>query len=43
MLTKKVQNIASKLNVKKTITLDDWTTMTQEAYALKEQGKVVYV
>ena len=43
MLRKEVQKIASKLNVKKAIALDDWTTMIREAYALKEQGKVAYV
>ena len=43
MLTKEVQNVSSKLNVKKAIALDDWTMMIREAYALKEQGKVVYV
>ena len=29
--------------LKKSIALDDWTTMIQEAYALKEQGEVAYV
>ena len=29
--------------LKKAIALDDWTMMIREAYALKEQGKVVYV
>ena len=43
MLTKEVQNIARKFNVKKSIALDDWTTMIQEAYALKQEGKVAYV
>ena len=35
--------MANKLNVKKAIAVDDWVTMMQEVYALKEQGKVVYV
>ena len=43
MLTKEVHNIASKLHVKKVIAEADWATMMQEAYALKSQGKVVYV
>ena len=43
MLTKEVQNIASKLNVKKSIAVDDWTRMIREAYALKDQGKVAYI
>ena len=27
MLTKEVQNIATKLNIKKQVALDDWSTM----------------
>ena len=43
MLTKEVHNMASKLNIKKDIAVDDWVTMMQEAYALKDQGKVAYI
>ena len=35
--------MANKLKVKKAIAVDDWATMMQEVYALKEQGKVAYV
>ena len=43
MLIREVHNMASKLKVKKAITVDDWATMMQEVYALKEQDKVAYV
>ena len=43
MLTKEVHNMAKKLNIKKAIAVDDWVTMMQEAYELKEQGKAAYV
>ena len=43
MLTMEVHNLASKLKIKKAMSVDDWVAMMQETYALMKQGKIAYV
>ena len=43
MIPKEVHNMANKLKIESALSQNDWTSMMQDAYALRDLGKVAHV
>jgi hypothetical protein len=43
MIPKEVHNMTNKLKIESVLSQNDWTSMMQDAYALRDIGKVAHV